>query len=249
MPWIGPIHRWTWLVDTVIIIKNIVMKKLMAAMAALTLAVPVLAEPEIKQWNTPHAMGCMLLRECKEGVLRVETVDNIKAAYPGVDYSGVEAEMTDMLAIFEELGIEVYLADAKYFMPRTRGVYSTDGNKFFLNVSHMYDPETILEVTRHEGWHAAQDCMAGSLQNSHIAVIHQDGYIPEGYRIRADVAYRGGPAVPWETEAMWAAEQPYVTANALRACAHPEPMWTVYPPTPMTGEWLVNNGYWDGVTK
>lgn len=229
------------------------MKKLMAAMAALTLAVPALAEmgePKIEEWNTPHAMGCMLLRECKEGVLRVETVDNIKAAYPNVDYSGIEAEMTDMLAIFEELGIEVYLADAKYFMPRTRGVYSTVGNKFFLNVSHMYDPETILEVTRHEGWHAAQDCMAGSLHNSHIAVIHHDGYIPEGYRIRADIAYGGGPAVPWETEAMWAAEQPYVTANALRACASREgKMWDLYPPTPMTGEWLINNGYWDGVTK
>ena len=31
---------------------------------------------------------------------------------------------------------------------------------------------------------------------------------------------------------------------------HPDgAMWDVYPPTPMTGEWLVENGYWDGVTE
>jgi hypothetical protein len=29
-----------------------------------------------------------------------------------------------------------------------------------------------MSVMRHEGWHAAQDCMAGTIKNSMIAIIH-----------------------------------------------------------------------------
>lgn len=221
----------------------------MAALAAMTLAVPAVAEPVIEEWNTLHSMGCMLVRDCKEGVAKVTTVDDLEAVL-GNDFAEVEEELTLLLNVFTDLGIEVFIADSKYFVARTRGIYTTVGNKFYLNKAWMTDPEVVLEVTRHEGWHAAQDCMAGTLQNSHIAVIHHDGYVPNGYRVRADIAYGGGPAVPWETEAMWAGEQPFVTFNALSACANPNgKMWDVYPPTPMTGEWLQNNGFWNGVTK
>ena len=72
-----------------------------------------------------------------------------------------------------------------------------------------------------------------------------------GIRLRADIAYGGNPqVVPWEAEALWAGETEYQTVNALRACGNPDgAMWDIYPPTPMTGEWLVENGYWDGVTE
>ena len=121
-------------------------------------------------------------------------------------------------------------------------------NKFYLNPQYLSSAKEVLSVIRHEGWHAAQDCMAGSLQNSHIAVIWNDGVVPQGYVLRADVLY-GSLASPWEAEAMWAMETPFQTANALRSCAGPDKMWDNYPPTPMTGEWLVENGYWDGVTR
>ena len=35
----------------------------------------------------------------------------------------------------------------------------------------MKRPNTLMSVMRLEGWHAAQDCMAGTIENSMIAII------------------------------------------------------------------------------
>ena len=35
-----------------------------------------------------------------------------------------------------------------------------------------------MQVMRHEGWHAAQDCMAGSIENSLIAIIKPEDEVP-----------------------------------------------------------------------
>jgi len=224
------------------------MKKLFGILAALTLATPALAEPEIKTWNTHHSMGCMLLRECKEGVRLSNTVSSLEEEFSITFTEEEKEELGDILGSLRDLGIEVFVADSKYFVRNTRGIYHTEMNKFYLNPQYLSSASEVLSVIRHEGWHAAQDCMAGSLQNSHIAVIWNDGVVPQGYRLRADVLY-GQMAAPWEAEAMWAMETPFQTANALRACASPDAMWDLYPPTPMTGEWLVENNYWNGVTK
>jgi len=221
----------------------------MAALAALTLSVPAVAEPDIKNWNTMHSMGCMLLRECTEGVRSASTLSALEEEFSITFNEEQKEELGDILGSLRDLGIEVFVGDPKYFVRNTRGIYHTQGNKFFLNPQYLDSAEGVLSVIRHEGWHAAQDCMAGSLHNNHIAVIWNDGVVPRGYQLRAEVLYGGGPAVPWEAEAMWAMETPFHTANALRACASPDKMWDVYPPTPMTGEWLIDNGYWDGVTR
>lgn len=196
-----------------------------------------------------HSMGCMLLRECKDGVVKTTTVSSLEEEFNFTFTEKEKEELSDILGSLRDVGIEVFVGDPKYFVRNTRGIYHTGSNKFFLNPQYLFSSSEVLSVIRHEGWHAAQDCMAGSLHNSSIAVIWNDGVVPEGYQLRADILYGGGPAVPWEAEAMWAMETPFLTANALRACAAPEAMWDVYPPTPMTGEWLVDNGYWDGVTK
>ena len=224
------------------------MKKLFGIIAALSLTTPVMAEPEIRQWNTMHSMGCMLVRDCTTGVVKADTVPLLEEQF-GFKFDKNEAdELNDILLSLKDLGIEVFVGDPKYFVRNTRGIYHTEGNKFFLNPQYLSSTQEVVSVIRHEGWHAVQDCMAGTLQNTHIAVVWHDGRVPQGYRLRADVLY-GDRAAPWEAEAMWAMETPFMTANALRACAAPEPIWDVYPPTPMTGEWLVENGYWDGVTK
>ena len=221
----------------------------MAALAALTLTTPSLADPNIKTWNTPHSMGCMLLRECVEDTHRVKDVGDLSRLLDMEFNNEYTSELNDIISSLTEVGVEFYVADQKYFVSRTRGIYSTTENKFFLNPTYLPDAESVVNTIRHEGWHTAQDCMAGSLYNSKIAVIWHDGVVPHSYQLRADILYGGGPAVPWEREAMWAMETPFMTANALRACASPKPMWDIYPPTPMTGEWLVDNGYWDGVTR
>ena len=226
-----------------------IMKKLMAALAALTLSTPVLAEPDIKNWNTHHSMGCMLLRECTEGTQRVRIVEDLIRLLDIEFDESQREELNDIFTSLNEIGVEFYVADSKYFVSRTRGIYSTKENKFFINPKYLPDAESVVKVIRHEGWHTAQDCMAGSLENTQIAIIWNDGVVPQSYQLKADILYAGGPAVPWEKEAMWAMDTESMTANALRACAAPEPMWWAYPPTQMTGEWLVENGYWDGVQR
>ena len=227
------------------------MFKLLGVLASLSLlSTPALADPEIDRWKTYHSMGCMLLQECTDGVRQIKGVSDIEKYYPSMDTSGIGDEMDELIFELDRIGVGVYIAEDKYFPPMNRGVYHTTGNNFFLNASYMDSPSTILEVSRHEGWHAAQDCMAGSIMNNNIAIIWHDGVVPRGYQLRAEIAYSGNPGViPWESEALWAGEEPYQTVNALKACQVEDAMWDIYPPTPMTGEWLIKNGYWDGETK
>ena len=35
----------------------------------------------------------------------------------------------------------------------------------------MKRPGVVMSVMRHEGWHAAQDCIAGTIDNNFIAII------------------------------------------------------------------------------
>ena len=225
------------------------MKKLFAILAALTLTAPALAEPKIDRWKTPHAMGCMLLRECTLGVKEVKSVDDLASLLNNVD-KDTEKELNDLFSEMNRIGIGVFVADEKYFPPGHRGVYHTVGNNFFLNYYYMNDADTVLKVMRHEGWHAAQDCMAGTIDNNNIAIIYHPDRVPVQWNLQADIAYASMPsAIPWEREAMWAGHEPYMTANALRACKAQDAMWDIYPPTPMTGDWLIKNGFWDGKTK
>ena len=141
------------------------------------------------------------------------------------------------------VGARVFLADERYFPVGHRGVYHTVSNNFFLNVAHMKRPHTVMSVMRHEGWHAAQDCMAGSIKNNLIAIIHNEEDVPKMYQAIAKNAYKSQPhAIPWEKEAYWAGHTEGMTAAALESCARGT-MWTDYEPTPMTREWLQENGF------
>ena len=105
----------------------------------------------------------------------------------------------------------------------------------------MDEPSTLMMLMRHEGWHAAQDCMAGTIQNSLIAIIKPEDEVPMIWRVMAERTYPSN-AVPWEAEAQWAGRTEGMTQAALTACAGGE-MWKVYEPTPLTRKYLVENNY------
>ena len=105
----------------------------------------------------------------------------------------------------------------------------------------MGRPSVLMSVMRHEGWHAAQDCMAGTIDNSMIAIIKPEDEVPPLWREMVERTYPKS-AVPWEAEATWAGKTEGMTSNALAACADGE-MWKIYPPTPLTRKYLVENGY------
>ena len=220
-------------------------KTILAMLAAVSFTTPALADSKItKGYNTMDAMGCMLLRECTDGVKEVFSLLDISSEYPNTDeFTFVANEFNNMLSSLNQVGVKVFLADDKYFPVNHRGVYHTVGNNFFLNRTHMGRPGTLMMVMRHEGWHAAQDCMAGTIDNSLIAIIKPEEEVPMIWRVMAERSYPAN-AVPWEAEAGWAGRTEGMTMKALQACATGE-MWKVYEPTPLTRKYLVENGYLD----
>ena len=218
------------------------MKKLFLAL--LLTAAPALAgEDKItKGYNSMDAMGFMLVRECKNDVEEVHSLLDISSQYDNTEeFTSVAHEFNTMLMSMNQVGIKVFLADQRYFPIMHRGVYHTVSNNVYLNRRYMNQPHILMQLMRHEGWHAAQDCMAGTINNSMIAIIKPEEDVPMIWRVMAERTYPAS-AVPWEAEAQWAGRTAGMTQEALQACAAGE-MWKVYEPTPMTREWLVENNY------
>jgi len=223
-----------------------ILRKLGVAFAAssLFLSSPVLAEGKItKGYYTMDDMGCMLVRECTKDVYQVKSVATIADAHPNSDYSVIADEFGRMLVALDKIGVKVFLADEKYFPVGHRGVYHTVTNNFYLNKTYMRRPSVLMSVMRHEGWHAAQDCMAGSIKNSMIAIIKPEEDVPMLYREMVERTYPPA-ARPWESEATWAGKTANMTQDALESCARGT-MWTDYEPTPLTRKWLEAEGFLD----
>ena len=222
------------------------MKKIiMALMAACLVAPAAIADPlKDDEYYTNHSMGCMLLQECKDDVKQVYSILDISSEYTNtVVFNSVANEFNTMLVALNQVGVNVFLADEKYFPVGHRGVYHTVSNNFFLNKTFMKRPHVLMSVMRHEGWHAAQDCMAGTIDNSLIALILPEESVPEMWQEMARRAYLLQPAaIPWEKEATWAGKTENMTMKALQSCAAGT-MWSDYEPTPLTREYLIKEGY------
>ena len=195
-----------------------------------------------KGYNSMDAMGCMLVRECTKDVDEVHSLLDISAEYTNTEeFTPVALEFNTMLMAMNQVGIKVYLADQRYFPHMHRGVYHTVSNNVYLNRKYMGDPGTLMMVMRHEGWHAAQDCMAGTIKNNLIAIIKPEEDVPMLWRVMVERTYPAS-AVPWEAEAQWAGRTEGMTMKALQSCAAGT-MWTDYEPTPLTYKWLKENNY------
>tara|TARA_B100002019_G_scaffold208021_1_gene180734 strand:- start:274 stop:957 length:684 start_codon:yes stop_codon:yes gene_type:complete len=210
------------------------------------LTVPVMADPidKEKHYYTNHAMGCMLLRECTDHVVEIKDINDIRKELPDSYYDDIASEFNSLVRSLNKVRVKVFLADEKYFPVGHRGVYHTVGNNFFLNKTFMHRPHVLMSVMRHEGWHAAQDCMAGTVENNLIAIIHNEEDVPQIWQDIATRTYQFQPsAIPWEKEATWAGKTEGMTARALEVCASDTPMWEVYEPTPLTRKYLVEEGW------
>ena len=71
------------------------------------------------------------------------------------------------------------LVTTNIFILNTRGLYYVKGNDMFFNEKYISSPNMLIKVLRHEGWHTAQDCMAGTLDNTFTAII----FIPTKFLI------------------------------------------------------------------
>jgi len=186
-------------------------------------------------------MGCLLLGECTDGVVEVKSIRDVEK-YFGKKYS-YGSEFDELVSELNKAGSKVFIAPTEYFPVGHRGAYHTVSNNFYLNDQHVKREHVLLSVMRHEGWHAAQDCMAGSIGNSMIALILPEDNVPEIWQEMVRRTYPES-AWPWEKEASWAGKTEGMTLKALEAC-NTGAMWEIYSPTPMTKEWLEKNGYID----
>jgi len=214
------------------------MKKLLLAL--ILAAAPVNAEPT-KGYYTMDSLGCMIVQECTDGVVQLWGADQLEEMFPHSDWNLVKEEFARMMNALSQVGVKVYVAPEKYFPVGHRGVYHTVSNNFYLNRSYVHRPNVMMIVMRHEGWHAAQDCMAGTIKNSMIGIIKNEEDVPGLWREMVEKSYPA-EAVPFEAEATWAGKTAKMTQDALEACAEGN-MWEKYPPTPLTKKWLKENGY------
>jgi hypothetical protein len=222
-------------------LRNAILAGLMFGMAH-GLAVNAGEDKITKGYNSMDAMGCMLVRECKNDVDEVFSLLDISAEYSNTDeFTPVAYEFNTMLQAMNAIGIKVFLADQRYFPIMHRGVYHTVSNNIYLNKRYMNRPDVLMQLMRHEGWHAAQDCMAGTIENSLIAIIMPEEDVPMIWRVMAERTYPES-AVPWEAEAQWAGRTENMTMEALQSCSRGT-MWTDYEPTPLTYKWLKENNY------
>ena len=214
------------------------MKKFLASLfAAAAFASPVLAEDKVKTWRSFDSLGCMMLRECKEDVVELTTWSEL-----GPEYGIAAEELDAIIAALKQVGATIYLADERYFAFRMRGVYDVRFNNIFLNKFYLDQPTKMIQVIRHEGWHTAQDCMAGTLENTFTALIFPEEDVPDWIRRGAERTYAKN-VLPFEAEAMWAMYIEDKTKEALEVCAGPKKMWEYYSPTPLTEEWLEQEGF------
>lgn len=221
-------------------------KLLLTLLASVSFGVPTLAYdfqsnpltyPE--EYYSTHSMGCLLLQECKEGVVEITSIKTLEDYY-GKTFN-LSSEFSTLLKLINDVGSKVYLAPEAYFPVGHRGVYHTVSNHFYLNDAFMRKEHTLMSVMRHEGWHMAQDCMAGDIKNTYIAVIFNDKKIPQLWKDMAEDTYPKS-ALPWEQEAMWTGRVENMTVDALKACKTGK-MWEVYPPTPLTKQFLLDKGF------
>ena len=205
------------------------MKNILTLLFALL--IPSTTFAETFKPNTHDSMVCMKLRQCKEDIDEL-LVD---------DYEG---EINDILYFLDKLRIKVYKASSVYFIDDTRAIYFPDKNTIYLNQKYLTDDTILLKLLRHEGWHVAQDCMAGTIINSDLAAVLTPYYIPKDITEETIERYGQDPTVVRiEREAVLAADTFRMTSDALTVCNSHVPMWEVYEPPERTKSYLYINGF------
>ena len=181
------------------------MKKLLLSLLAgvsFSGCTPAVAEYDLQteDYFTNGSMGCMMMRECTKDVVEVKSIKDIED-YQNQDHSLIANEFNDVLKAMNDVGVNVYVAPQYYFLIGTRGVYYTKGNNVFLSADMTKRSSSLLSTLRHEGWHAVQDCMAGDINNSLIAIVHPLDKVPKYMQMLTENAYEDNPGVLWEKEA------------------------------------------------
>jgi len=210
------------------------MKRFLTTLFSLGLAIPFSVSAHTLEDIVPEsyaAMQCMKLLHCTEGVTELSP-------------ETLEGESKELVVLMNGLGVQVYVSSPEYFVGGWRAAYYGDDNSVFVNATFAEDPVVLVRVLRHEGFHVAQDCMAGTLANSDLIQIYPALDIPKEYVQETIDRYGTDPfTVRIEREAVWSTNVPFQTVLALEVCSSETPMWEVYQPPSRSRSYLYINGY------
>ena len=124
-----------------------------------------LAEDKVKAWRSFDSVGWRMLKECTEGLKGQHLVDL------GPDYEIAAGEIDEIVQALDKVGASVYLADENISLSACEVSMTCVATACFSTSLH-WSPTKMIQVIRHEG-HAAQDCMAGTLNNTFTALTIQ----------------------------------------------------------------------------
>lgn len=212
------------------------MKRLLfGLLASVALILPTLAHQEKEIiFHTYESMDCMGKQKCTAGVDKVNILDY------------TNTEIRTILIYLNQMGVSVYRSNPQYFVDGYHALYYPDANIIYLNKDYTDEPETFIQALRHEGWHAAQDCMGGGMYNSDIMPMLKLEQIPSEVILQTIALYGyDSTIVGIEREAMLAMNSPWMTVDALQACNSDTPIWETYSPPKKTWSYLYWNGHVD----
>ena len=199
---------------------------------------------QVEDHFTNGSMGCMMMRECTKDVVEVKSIKDVEN-YQKAKHPLIKKEFNDLVDVLNDVGVNVYIAPQYYFLVGTRGGYYTAGIYVFLNADLTKRSTTLMYLLRHEGWHTAQDCMAGDIDNNFIAIVFPEEKVPGFLQDLVKNTYSDPErkaSIVWEKEAYMAGHTPGMTQKALEVCAGGN-MWETYEPTPLTKKFLLEKGY------
>jgi hypothetical protein len=193
------------------------MKKILSLLAILSLSncAPAPITPPVGATinDDRDRRACVMHLECEKGI---EPIDSWRDL--GNDFRPWSVELRKTFSLMNKLGIKPHIADKKYFDENTRGSYNYVSNKFFINKRYLNSPKIVLYTIRHEGWHAVQDCMGGTLYNpKYKLALDKDIEIPDWIVEDAKNNY-DKKEVPYEVEAIYASTSSRRTIEGLKSC-------------------------------
>jgi len=152
---------------------------------------------------------------------RIEDLEDLKRAYPKLNWNIDHKELNQLFSYFKMLDVGVYIFTNESFEdPRITGQYSPSSNRIYLNERIIDNNRTIgqfLRTMRHEGMHLAQDCRGGSIHNTWSKKIYSLEDVPEKYHRQVEKMYEKRH---WklEKEAFWAGQKKGMTLKSLQYC-------------------------------
>ena len=184
-----------------------------------------------------------MMRECLDKVDQILSTDDLTEKL-GSDYSQYQEEIDGIITELEKMGVNVYLASDHYFVRGTAGIYYTVGNDFFLNESYVSNPHQLIKTLRHEARDSKKD-MAGTIDNTLITIIKNEEDVPRAYVLQAEIMHMEIPCLEHGRKKIkWAGSTPNMTLEVLRIINETNGRpWEVLEPTPLTRQYLVNEGY------